>query len=158
MSDRECGDCKLCCKLLSIDEIDKPQNEWCPDCEVKGLLGCRIYDDRPKACDTFSCYWLKGHIPEEFKPNKIKAVIWWQEKSDLGPLMMIAESIHDQHRTNRHLRAFVEHVLDRGQMIVILHPNNSRSILGNSEHHADVNNQITEQLDAKGVDYRLETF
>lgn len=54
---RSCGPCTMCCKHIEILEISKPAGAWCPNCE-KGV-GCKIYETRPKACQTFECLWLK---------------------------------------------------------------------------------------------------
>src|SRR5262245_34979797 len=54
---RQCGDCSLCCKLLNIDELNKPANTWCQHCRP-GKGGCSIYADRPPDCRTFACGWL----------------------------------------------------------------------------------------------------
>ena len=32
---RSCDGCTLCCKLLSVEEIDKPQQHWCEHCDPK---------------------------------------------------------------------------------------------------------------------------
>lgn len=69
---RQCGDCSLCCKLLSVAEIRKPTNRWCRHCRPG--RGCGIYGERPDQCRTYECYWLKGMLPPEMKPNKIHAV------------------------------------------------------------------------------------
>ena len=64
MSPRSCGDCTLCCKLLSITELEKPIGKWCPHCEIG--KGCKIYDCRPQSCREFTCLWLDQ---EEWKPE-----------------------------------------------------------------------------------------
>jgi hypothetical protein len=53
---RECGNCTLCCKVLSIAELKKPQGVWCSNCNVG--KGCAVYDDRPSECRTFYCGYL----------------------------------------------------------------------------------------------------
>lgn len=68
---RQCGDCTLCCKLVGVEELNKPQNVWCQYCN-NGT--CNIYQLRPKSCRDFDCLWLQGLIPEDFKPNKIHLV------------------------------------------------------------------------------------
>lgn len=53
---RGCGTCTLCCKVLSISELSKPQGQWCQHCAVG--KGCRIYQSRPEECSTFHCGYL----------------------------------------------------------------------------------------------------
>jgi hypothetical protein len=66
---KSCGDCSLCCKLIGVEEIAKPQFVWCRS-YGKGV-GCKVYDTRPAACAAFACYWL--HVPnlgEEWRPDR----------------------------------------------------------------------------------------
>lgn len=81
MSANHCGTCNLCCKVKSIDELNKPMNTWCPNCD-KGR-GCRIYDTRPPSCEAYACLWLYTQrfddpslrLPERCRPDHTKVVI-----------------------------------------------------------------------------------
>ena len=72
---RECGDCTLCCKITKIDtpEFKKVAGPWCEHCNLG--KGCRIYDERFEVCRDFVCLWAAGKIPEDLKPNEVKAVL-----------------------------------------------------------------------------------
>lgn len=71
---RSCGKCTLCCKVLSIGELDKPQGEWCRHCKVG--VGCSIYDARPKECSGFYCGYLTWpETDERWFPASSKMVI-----------------------------------------------------------------------------------
>lgn len=71
---RECGTCTLCCKVMGIQEIEKPMGAWCTHC-LPGK-GCAIYANRPTECRTFSCDWLKAEaLGPEWKPEKCKIVL-----------------------------------------------------------------------------------
>lgn len=71
---RVCGRCTMCCKLMSVDELDKPADVWCLHCTVG--TGCRIYADRPPTCRGFLCGYLAiDGIPEHWFPAKCKMVI-----------------------------------------------------------------------------------
>ncbi len=73
-SQRQCGDCSLCCKVLGIPELDKPKDSWCPN--FAPGIGCRIYGDRPPSCRNFNCRWLTDPtIGPEWKPSVCKMVI-----------------------------------------------------------------------------------
>ena len=63
-----CGECVACCLVYAIPEYDNPSDEWCPHCDGDG---CKVYDDRPKPCQTFACLWLetqRKHDPDERMP------------------------------------------------------------------------------------------
>ncbi|WP_304164091.1 YkgJ family cysteine cluster protein [Phenylobacterium aquaticum] len=66
---KSCGDCGLCCKLIGVQAIDKPQFVWCK--AYRKGAGCTVYDDRPADCRAFICYWL--HVPnlgDEWRPDR----------------------------------------------------------------------------------------
>jgi hypothetical protein len=72
--ERACEDCTLCCKIMSIDELEKPVGSWCKHCNVGN--GCKIYDERPAECRTFNCLWLiDERLGPQWKPNKSKIVL-----------------------------------------------------------------------------------
>jgi hypothetical protein len=78
MTVNHCGSCTLCCKLLGIPELDKPQDRWCTHCAVGS--GCRIYESRPASCRDFECVWLQSQkeakpLPLALRPDKSKMVL-----------------------------------------------------------------------------------
>ena len=82
---RPCGECPMCCKLLSIVKkegagkadfpFDKPTNKWCPHC-APGRGGCTIWNTNlPNLCRTYQCRWkVDPHMPEEWRPDKVRAI------------------------------------------------------------------------------------
>ena len=73
-SQRQCGDCSLCCKVLGIPELEKPKDSWCPN--FAAGIGCRIYEDRPPSCHNFICRWLTDpNMGPEWKPSVCKMVV-----------------------------------------------------------------------------------
>jgi hypothetical protein len=71
---RNCDGCTLCCKVMSVYELEKPPGEWCPHCRAG--VGCSIYDDRPTECRQFLCgYLLLPDLSEEWKPSRSKIII-----------------------------------------------------------------------------------
>ena len=54
---RKCEDCNLCCKLPEIPSINKKSYSWCKSCDIG--IGCKIYDNKPKKCNEFSCAYLE---------------------------------------------------------------------------------------------------
>ena len=53
---RQCGDCQLCCKLLPVRPLAKPDNTRCQ--HQRAGKGCAIYPQRPSVCRTWNCAWL----------------------------------------------------------------------------------------------------
>jgi len=72
---RACGSCSLCCKLLPIRELEKPENQWCVHCRP-GNGGCGIYAERPASCRGFVCDWLVNpHLGDEWYPGRAKMFV-----------------------------------------------------------------------------------
>lgn len=71
---RNCDTCTMCCKILSIKDLEKPQGQWCSHCNIG--KGCKIYDLRPEECKTFYCGYLSWVMVNEWWfPAKCKMVI-----------------------------------------------------------------------------------
>lgn len=75
-----CGSCSLCCKMLDIAALEKPAQQWCPQC-IPGV-SCKIYDARPDACRSFDCLWLasrrgapQNFMPDELRPDRCKGLL-----------------------------------------------------------------------------------
>jgi hypothetical protein len=68
---RACGTCTLCCKVIAVEDFEKPPGVWCRHC-VRGK-GCGIYETRPTDCRTFFCEWmLTPSLGPEWKPERSK--------------------------------------------------------------------------------------
>jgi len=71
---KSCGSCSLCCKVMRIDELEKPMGAWCPN--FKAGVGCAIYADRPASCRGFHCMWLlHPTMPDSVRPDRCKVVL-----------------------------------------------------------------------------------
>jgi hypothetical protein len=71
---RQCGSCTLCCKVMSITELDKPRGTWCKHCLLG--KGCGVYATRPAECRSFFCGWLVDpRLGPEWKPDRSKIVL-----------------------------------------------------------------------------------
>ena len=63
----------MCCKTMSVWEIDKPNNVWCK--HVRNHTSCAIYETRPNSCRIFNCLWLRGVGPEALRPDRSRVVM-----------------------------------------------------------------------------------
>jgi hypothetical protein len=71
---KSCGSCNFCCKVMEIDELQKPFGEWCG--YAKPGKGCSIYGEHPASCQAFSCQWLiEPEMPDEYRPDRTKVVL-----------------------------------------------------------------------------------
>ncbi len=99
---RECGDCRLCCKLLGVGgdnwwqrlgsycvgnegksvrmRVSSPPGEWCR--HACAGVGCKIYETRPQSCRDFECAWLEGLLDEEDRPDRSRVLVWCDEEPE----------------------------------------------------------------------------
>lgn len=85
---RECGDCRACCTIMGVDEVQKPTYKRC---QHVGMFGCTIYATRPESCRDFQCMWLQGAIDaddhvELLRPDKLKVMFEFQADTKFGPV------------------------------------------------------------------------
>lgn len=81
--DRKCGECSMCCKLMAIDELEKPLGVWCE--HVLKRRGCAIYDNRPPSCAAFQCGYLIWPIAgDHWLPSKSKMVIVVEDENRMA--------------------------------------------------------------------------
>lgn len=82
LNTRECGECGLCCNLLSVPALEKPAREWCKHCSK---TGCAIYENRPTVCRTWYCGYRANTfkfpdgststLGEHWRPNKCGMIV-----------------------------------------------------------------------------------
>jgi hypothetical protein len=70
LPDRACGDCTVCCTVLTVNtpEFAKPAGTPCVHLEAHG---CGIHAVRPRICRTWFCAWRRiANIPDEARPDR----------------------------------------------------------------------------------------
>ena len=71
LSNRECGDCRVCCIVPEIKEpeVVKAGGVRCAHlCES----GCSIHEAKPSACREFNCAWrVMPELGEGWRPDRI---------------------------------------------------------------------------------------
>jgi hypothetical protein len=71
--DRQCGSCSLCCKILRVDELDKPMDQWCG--HFKSGQGCSIHGSHPQSCRNYHCMWIiSPAMPQSARPDRSKVM------------------------------------------------------------------------------------
>jgi hypothetical protein len=72
-----CGECTLCCKVMGVAELAKPEGAWCSHCDIG--TGCKIYETRPGACRSFDCAWrFDPTLGPEWRPDKARFVMMYE--------------------------------------------------------------------------------
>lgn len=107
--DNACGNCRMCCKLLAVNEIEKPAGQWCSHaCAGKG---CAIYAERPQPCIDYECMWLHFEktgpaMPAAFRPDRCGIVL--DNNEDGTAVVMRADVNKARVLHDSLLRRFVE--------------------------------------------------
>jgi len=118
---RSCGMCSLCCKLLDVREISKPEGKWCVHC-VPGRERCTIYDRRPNQCRKFHCGWLMVEgLSDDWRPAKSKMVLC-TEAGDKRIAVHVDPAFPKVWREEPYygtLKDFARQVVDAGGQVVV---------------------------------------
>ena len=126
-TENQCGDCALCCKVMSVPELDKPQNKWCPHAQPGSPCGgCAIYESRPESCRTFKCAWLMGKFGPSLnmRPDKCKGVVVMTET---GWICVYVDAGFPGAAREGRLGQFVAHMSSLIPVLIVC--GNSRSVV-----------------------------
>ena len=70
LAERACGDCTVCCTVLTVDtpEFKKPAGAPCVNLCADG---CGIHEVRPRICRTWFCAWRRvAAMPDGARPDR----------------------------------------------------------------------------------------
>ena len=127
---RPCGGCVLCCKVMHVPSIDKPEGQWCPHCKRTGgpTSGCSIYLDRPRECAEFNCLWRLGFFRDKDRPDKVKCVFSVNEPKEGKEQMMVCYESHPGASRGKQARQVIEACLKKGVAVYVMSPDGKRSM------------------------------
>lgn len=103
---RKCGSCSLCCKLLPQKELSKPALTRCEHQRHSEKGSCKIYEKRPPSCFLWSCAWLtredtaalsrpdRSHVVIDTFPDVITMQPEGMEEVDLEALVLWVDPAH----------------------------------------------------------------
>jgi len=122
MTMRPCGECSMCCKLLSIKKrtdgglsdfpFDKPVNTWCKHC-LPGH-GCKLFDslELPNLCKQYRCLWkFAGDdpaLPEDCRPDKLHAIFQEDPHPDFPGQIVLRIILDTEKRVSLRLARLME--------------------------------------------------
>jgi len=74
---KPCGDCRACCTVVGVPEIDKANFQ---PCKHECGTGCSIYPERPGSCRNYFCGWKWGMIEgdERRRPDNLGVIFDFQ--------------------------------------------------------------------------------
>ena len=73
INEKGCDGCTLCCELLPVPQLQKPESTLCGFCKVKE--GCSIHKSRPPVCRSFDCVYIqKQDMDLELRPDNCRVM------------------------------------------------------------------------------------
>lgn len=138
MTERKCGECTLCCRLLPTKEINKPANTRCQ--HQRHGKGCGIYADRPFSCKVWSCRWLlnddtadlsrpdRSHYVIDVLPDYITAV---QDggSTDVPVLQIWVDPNYPDAHRDPNLRAYIARRGEQNGMAALIRYDSSNAFV-----------------------------
>jgi hypothetical protein len=123
-----CADCDGCCRVFEVKEVQKPFGEPCKHLGSTVLgPGCRIYADRPQACQNYVCLWLDSQrrkdterMAENLRPNVCKVVMGWPWGEDRETLFVYPYPSHPNAWRIPPVSDHLRMILSRGGKIVVV--------------------------------------
>lgn len=70
---KPCGDCKACCTVVGVVELEKQNYQRC---HHLCTAGCEIYDSKPESCTEYQCWYTQGLV--EGRPDRIGLIVDFQ--------------------------------------------------------------------------------
>jgi len=97
---RKCEQCAACCFTMVVEDLGKGQYEDCKFCKDSSANDCangrcKIYLNRPDACEAFACLWLQGIMPLECRPDKFGVMLYTDDGTRLKQGVVIVNEIEE---------------------------------------------------------------
>jgi hypothetical protein len=136
-SNRTCGTCQLCCKLLPIEGVS-PAGKKCEHQRVG--KGCNIYADRPFPCRVWSCRWLvndaadnlprpdRAHYVIDIMPDFIHQVSEDGTRIDIQVMQIWVDPAFRDAWQEPQCKSYIEHIAERNRMATIVRWNSRDAI------------------------------
>lgn len=113
--ERTCGECTLCCVVMSVPSLNKPYDKLCKHLILKSNKPCSIYEERPPECREFQCGYLKGMMGTQDRPDKTNAFITPSAKPNTLNI-----HVAPYREPNKRLKRFMEWLTTKRGITIIL--------------------------------------
>lgn len=130
-----CGTCALCCKVMNVPELKKPEGQWCVHANPGADGGCTIYDqERPAVCGDFACVWLQLQqhtdraLESDLRPDRC-GVVFSLLTNNTG-LSAHVDPAKPEAWTRGAAARFIDRTLASGLQVVIAVGNKRKLLIG----------------------------
>ena len=136
-SNRHCGSCSTCCRLLPIKELNKPGGVRCHHQRLHQGGCCKVYGQEmayPRSCAQWSCRWLvdpalalprpdRSHYVIDVLPDFLQVEEQGGNRRQVPAVQIWVDPLHpDAHREPR-LRAWINTNAAATGMIAVIRDN-----------------------------------
>lgn len=133
MQARPCGDCKACCVVFRVEELQKPAKVACKNL---GNIGCAIYSARPSSCRNYQCVWSQGFFGVNQRPDLLGLVVSFSEDENIlqqktGIRLLVIRQVWDGAADTDEAKAFVRDIAKK--YLVALVDGSRRTLVGPSD-------------------------
>ena len=123
-----CQDCDGCCRVFEVPAVAKAFGEPCRHLGATAVgHGCRIYAERPEACQHYVCLWLDAQRRPEsilsspaLRPDVCKVVMGWPWGVDKETLFVYPYPGHENAWRQPPVSDYLRGVLARGGKIAVV--------------------------------------
>jgi hypothetical protein len=154
---KTCGSCTVCCKLISVKELNKPAGTPCQHCNIG--RGCAIYQDRPHSCRAWSCGWLvTPDMRDEYRPDRCGFVLMAPLTNGKALQLSVDwKRIREKPRLKNTMQKFVDAVTRSGTSVVWIAPDRKlRAVLAPGHTEQGLLQDIQAEAATGGTLMRLD--
>ena len=142
---KDCGECSLCCKLLDVPNL-AGSGEWCPHCKP-GKGGCSIYDNRPKECLGFDCFWRAESWPDYLRPDRCKVI--FEALPGVKTILISIEPSKPDAWKKKNIVDVIKKLRSKGRPLVLRTKNDTAFFIPDGWTQQDVMHDIKTVIDWK---------
>jgi hypothetical protein len=134
---RDCGDCRMCCKVSGIREWgrhedgrdyewEKLEGQWCQYSTKKER--CQVYQYGPPvraiACASYTCAWRDGIGLDRHRPDRSRLVVTFEAHDKVGVYLVLRENIFGARSKGTGLEMFEFLRQCQTRPVLVIHPGN----------------------------------
>lgn len=133
-SERKCGSCRVCCVVMKITELNKPEFTSCDHLVKRQTTrSCGIYNDRPEECRTFQCAWLTGLGTNNQRPDRCGVMLTGTASYENEPPVPVIQGFRFRDSVSPHGSALWEQATDHG-VVLEVKSDGSRKLHGSNRN------------------------
>ena len=142
---RVCGECKECCTVLVVRELNKPEHKPCTHLCGEG---CSIQAKKPVSCVGYKCMWLCGELEDKHRPDRVGLLCDRLKVTEVGTTILARVARDDMviaDPTSPAARLLAQ-MVERDILVTLQRKNNKSSLLGKRELIRDFLERGKEQI------------